>query len=621
MFIPFYSPSECIETADESQDPDYIQPETDTNTPTESQDCDPNTQTVSSKQKRKKTAAPDTWKKNITKRQRLEGKQHISRRGVAREEKAMKPTCSSKFCLKSKFRHCQSVSEEERENIFLQLWSMESWSERKNFVKALTERKDKKQVKNLNGTRGNPLIFNLRLSDGKAVQVCKYMFCATMGLSERTVGEWLSPEGIRMVEQEDGNEHLDQSKPSKPQKRKFNKEDETFLKEWLLAIPCVDSHYCRKSEAYKNKRFLEPGTKIIQLFERYKIDAEEKNRTPTCLTTFRQVFQNLGFSIFRPRKDQCDECISFKYGNISRDEYEKHIAAKNKARKEKENDKELSINDKSVSVWTMDVQAVLCCPQTKASALYYRTKLQVHNFTLYNLATKEGYCYPWEETEGELKMENFSSMQYQHFKKILINDPGIKTLIVWSDGAVYQNKNSSVSNAYLQLAMEHGIEIYQKYLVVGHTQMECDAMHSTIERNIVCDIHVPRDFYLLMSTARRNPGPYHVQPLTFKDFKRMDKTRFSSIRPGRKVGDPVVNQLSALLYSSACRVMFKLFHEEVDWQPLPIRINPLPQDSIVWEPMYRERLPIVKRKFDDLMYMKKVLPEDVHSFYNLLPHL
>ena len=52
-----------------------------------------------------------------------------------------------------------------------------------------------------------------------------------------------------------------------------------------------------------------------------------------------------------------------------------------------------------MSVWTADVQAVLICPKTQASAMYYKTKLQVHNFTCFNLGNKEGYCYPWEEYE------------------------------------------------------------------------------------------------------------------------------------------------------------------------------------------------------------------------------
>ena len=52
--------------------------------------------------------------------------------------------------------------------------------------------------------------------------------------------------------------------------------------------------------------------------------------------------------------------------------------------------------------------------------------------------------------------------------------------------------------------IEHKVDIIKKYLHVGHTQMECDSMHSCIERNMKhCDLFKPADLRVLMSTARR----------------------------------------------------------------------------------------------------------------------
>ncbi|KAG8254785.1 hypothetical protein J6590_108141, partial [Homalodisca vitripennis] len=44
-----------------------------------------------------------------------------------------------------------------------------------------------------------------------------------------------------------------------------------------------------------------------------------------------------------------------------------------------------------------------------------------------------------------------------------------------------QNKNAILSNALLHLSMESNVVIEQKWLVKGHTQMECDSVHSKIE--------------------------------------------------------------------------------------------------------------------------------------------
>lgn len=46
----------------------------------------------------------------------------------------------------------------------------------------------------------------------------------------------------------------------------------------------------------------------------------------------------------------------------------------------------------------------------------------------------------------------------------------------------YQNHNVTLSNALLELSMKHYVTIIQKYLEKGITEMECDSMHSNIER-------------------------------------------------------------------------------------------------------------------------------------------
>lgn len=62
---------------------------------------------------------------------------------------------------------------------------------------------------------------------------------------------------------------------------------------------------------------------------------------------------------------------------------------KNRAREEKDTDKK-SAN--KCHVFTQDVQSPKLAPCLQASAIYYKTKLCVHNFTMYNLATRETSC-------------------------------------------------------------------------------------------------------------------------------------------------------------------------------------------------------------------------------------
>jgi len=103
-------------------------------------------------------------------------------------------------------------------------------------------------------------------------------------------------------------------------------------------------------------------------------------------------------------------CVSFKQENLSQEDYDAHIKLKDDAMAEKTKDNE----DVSVKklVWTMDRQAVLLCPNTKANCLYYKTKLQVHNFTLYDIKSREVCCYIWNKSEDGLGSEVFAWLQF-----------------------------------------------------------------------------------------------------------------------------------------------------------------------------------------------------------------
>lgn len=191
------------------------------------------------------------------------------------------------------------------------------------------------------------------------------------------------------------------------------------------------------------------------------------------------MFEAHNLGLFSPKKDQCDLCCGYQKGNVSEPEYVAHITRKNTAREEKTKDKEET--DKRTAVFTMDVQAVLLCPFLKASALYYRRKLKVHNFTFYNLKSCEGYCYLWDETEGGVNADEFATI-VTHFISTEINLDIVKRVILYSDGCTYQNRNAIMANALLMVSHKTGITINQKYLEKGHTQMECDSIHSNIEK-------------------------------------------------------------------------------------------------------------------------------------------
>lgn len=189
--------------------------------------------------------------------------------------------------------------------------------------------------------------------------------------------------------------------------------------------------------------------------------------TPLSRFKFDKTFYKLNLALHTPKKDKCDVCSAHEVqnGTVSEEEWKVHVKSKDDARQEKELDKEKAKN-RLCHAFVQDVQVVKLAPCLNASSMYYKTKLNLHNFITYNLATKDVKCYWWDETVSDLQASSFATCIVDSIKSILQKE--LNPVVIWSDGCGSQNKNSVLSNALLHLAMEFNIEIEQKWLVKGH---------------------------------------------------------------------------------------------------------------------------------------------------------
>ena len=79
------------------------------------------------------------------------------------------------------------------------------------------------------------------------------------------------------------------------------------------------------------------------------------------------------------------------------------------AQKAKEEDKKTALaSNGAVKMLTVDLQSVLLAPSLNALALYYKTKLCMHNYTIYDASTKDVTCYVWHEVEGGITANKFT---------------------------------------------------------------------------------------------------------------------------------------------------------------------------------------------------------------------
>ena len=467
------------------------------------------------------------------------------------------------------------------------------------------------------GRKGKSYTYFLKVGEDRYC-VCKPMFLNTLGIGEKTAYGWKQAENKVVNSQEIVDIQEPNTSTAMVRLEKSQSDVRTSACDYLQQLPKMESHYCRSTSS---KLYLEPVfiTKS-ELYNAYTDYCKERGIRAASNCLFDNVFQELNLSLYKPRKDKCDKCCEFEVGNITQDDYNEHIKLKDEARRSKSDEKERSINDPTFKVLTMDLQAVLLCPRLQASALYYKTKLTCHNFTVMDLSTKDTTCYVWNETEGDLSASSFATCTTDYLENLIQNNDDVKEVVIYSDGCNYQNRNVVLSNALLKTAINNKIIIVQKYLERGHTQMEVDSIHSLVERKLKRrPIYVPQNYVDVIASCRPS-RPVNVKYVLHPFFKDMKSLKsYSSIRPGNRAGDPTVTNLRVLRYSPDGTIQYKLgFNDQYHDFPRKAKINITENNTI--SDLHMNRIPIKASKFKHLQELKSVVPSDYHAFYDSLPH-
>lgn len=177
-----------------------------------------------------------------------------------------------------------------------------------------------------------------------------------------------------------------------------------------------------------------------------------------------------------------------------------------------------------------------------------------------------------------------------------------------------------MANTLLRFAVKRNIAITQNILEKGHTQMEVDSVHSTIERCLRRQpIYAPCNYVEMIQRARQ--VPYKVKYIDHSFFRDYSALRFyETIRPSNKVGDPVITDIRSLKYTKDGKIMYKLSHLD-DYMDLPVRRNTTtPTGHELVTRLYTKQLKIKESKYQHLQELKEVIPKDYHLFYDVLSH-
>lgn len=568
---------------------------------------------------RKRTKNEAEWKQNVRKRQRNEGKEYVNKKG---DRIPLRVSCEAN--CKCKYKCKSKVSDRDRETVFNSYWTKSFESQRSfihNHVHVVQKSKSKADSR-----RNRTYQYFLPIesdNETKNIQVCKSYFLKSLGIGEKTVHYTLNK----------GSDITD--KRGKLVKARIPEQAKDSIREHIKRFPTVESHYCRKES---QRQYLDRSLSVRQMYRLYVDECKKSHTSVQKFWLYERIFThefNLGFH--QPKKDLCSFCESYKQLNkadqeLKKDQFELHQKRKNDARQQKSLDKEQALLTSRTDhrVINFDLQKVLISPKTDIGEAYYSRKLATYNLSIFDIVSREGKCYMWYETIAKRGSCEIASCIYDYMKMI----GPVKHLVFYSDSCTGQQRNLYFSSMCLYSVVNLPIEtITHNYFERGHSQMEGDSVHATVERYVKKrDMFSPSDYFFAVRNCKMSQPKYDVKEITqadIVDFKKLSSDTISNRKIDTDSSHVKWNKIHAFQYrkDEPSKIFFKYNYGD-DWRSFEVnkatrRATKL--KSLIGyklKALYTCPIPISNEKYNDLMTLcqKSVIPPVYHSFYKTLPH-
>lgn len=582
------------------------------------------------------------WKRAVEKEKKLSCLPYKDAKGKLHAAKLPKLQRCNRIC---RHKCSEAFSETERLKICKDYWCIKDFKLQKEYllkriiIKPVARSLNILSVENRKSTSREYSFFK----NGEFVRVCKSFFTSTLAISNGPIET--AVKNINEVGSFGGNDKRGKKIPP----NKTSEESIKDIKDHIESFPKIESHYCRKDTT---RQYLSEKLSICKMYELYSQKMQNENKIPVKFNIYQKIFgTEYNFSFFHPKKDQCCICNRYKRtpdpDESLKKEYEDHIKRKEASFVSKEKDKKKSEDDPTYLCVTMDLQSLLQIPCTADSLMYYCRKLNLYNLSIYEFKppVNNAHCMIWSEINGKRGSTEIASAINLWLKSV---PEDVTSITIYSDTCSGQNRNQFMA-AFLMHVVQTNPKIKvieQKYLESGHTFMEVDSMHSAIEREKrFTDVFSIIDWKGIMHRARstrhnKNTRPYNVTELSFNDMIDV-KTLASKVMFNRSVctDGSKVNwlKIKCLRFEKECPGIVQIRYDyegsylTLDTQSTKrgrlTRSRPSAADiteslfQIRLEKAYTQQLPLTKDKKKDLLNLcrKKIIPEELHAWYESLP--
>lgn len=471
---------------------------------------------------RKRTRNPEKHKRFISKNKVEKGTEHVSRHGKKINAKVFK----SQVVCKCKRMCSNKIDVLRQKEIFEHYYQQCNWTTKTLYIQGCVTKKPVNKKDALNPIlpkKNRDWAYEYKLTDGNGMKqvVCKNFFENCLQISPCRI---FRAERSRIVNPP-AKDHRGQGPP----KNKSSPADKQFLNEYIDRFPKYRSHYSRSDSS---RYYLASNLNVIKMYREYKIVCDFQERNVLSVNVFRTLFNtehNLAFK--RPKSDSCKTCDEFKVllglhdtnYLVYEEQHNKHLEAVESTKAEFRNDvEEYKKSNDEQQVIVFDLQKALETPSLTTSEAYYRRTLWTYDLCIYNETKDTGYFYVWSENIASRGADEIASCLVHYIKKYLPKET--KRLKMYTDACGGQNRNIKLTLLVKKILLTHFCDniniIEHKFFVSGHSRNSCDRCFGIIEnqRKYTENIFEPKDWFNIISQAKKNEPKFNVIPMVQDDF-------------------------------------------------------------------------------------------------------
>lgn len=293
------------------------------------------------------------------------------------------------------------------------------------------------------------------------------------------------------------------------------------------------------------------------------------------------------------------------------------------AYKLKDMDKNRAKEDPSMRILVFDLQQVLDTPSLTTNVSFYKRLLSTYNLTIRDCTNDGGTtdCFMWHEAIGKRGSEEIASCV---LKKLESLPESVTHVVTYSDTCGGQNRNINMASMFSYfVSKSNNVNcVDQKFLLPGHTHLECDADHARIERSkktTEIPIMVPRDWFQFVRTVR-GKKPFQVHEMTQEHIFSFSKLvqEYMTRRPTDTEGNKVNwLEMKWIRYEKTFGlIQFKTSLDDEHFRVLDLRRlkrgkRPIP----LLKKCYDGPLPINPLKKKDVLSLLPLIHSDCQKFY------